>query len=190
MQKKRNSPFVGTLSAAVLKVDGGFVCRERGAQQPGKGRGKKLLFIAELWLLSNPNARIYRMRLFISTEFILFYFRGTESPDAIKYTVDTIKYTTDIFFFFFFFKARWLLANSELQRGASAFSRDVCCLIHPYPSDYFLLKMVFMFLRVFLLCLHGRESSCFERRERKGEKRQGEGEIHKQEGKERWGGRT
>lgn len=48
--------------------------------------------------------------------------------------------------------------------------------------------MVFMFLRVFLLCLHGRESSCFERRERKGEKRQGEGEIHKQEGKERWGG--
>lgn len=94
---------MGTLSAAVLKVDGGFVCRERGAQQPGKGRGKKLLFIAELWLLSNPNARIYRMRLFISTEFILFYFRGTESPDAIKYTVDTIKYTTDIFLFLFLF---------------------------------------------------------------------------------------
>lgn len=34
---------MGTLSAAVLKVDGAFVCRERGAQQPGKGREEKAL---------------------------------------------------------------------------------------------------------------------------------------------------
>lgn len=116
-----------------------------------------MLFIIELWLLLNPrHLKISRWVLSPRGLFCLV-FQDERGPDKIEYTRDTIKYTMDINP-----QTKWFLARSGLQRGASAFLKNL-------SAGYFQVVFSFFFPGYFYPVFMEEKVSA-GRKERDGEK--------------------